>query len=279
MLWSMVNNLTGKIVFITGAAGGIGQHLVRGFINAGCHVYAADIDESGLALLLEKHGSTSLNTMPLDISDSRACEETIESIPTIDILVNNAGASMGLIRDNHLDELVTIDELSANTWNHFISTNLSGAWYLTKAVVPQMKKNGWGRIINVTTSFFTMLRPMFHPYGPAKAGLEAMAAGHAGEFYPYGITVNVVVPGGPCDTPMVPEVNKIDRELLIPPESMVAPILWLCSNEANDITGKRYIAAHWDTDDNVETARAASEETIAWLQLANSPVWPGGKPD
>jgi NAD(P)-dependent dehydrogenase (short-subunit alcohol dehydrogenase family) len=124
-----------------------------------------------------------------------------------------------------------------------------------------------------------MLRPMFHPYGPAKAALEAMSAGHAGEFARHGITVNVVVPGGPCDTPMVPAVTNIKRELLIPPRAMVAPTLWLCSKDADDVTGKRYVAAHWDTKKNISEARAASEEEVAWQQLSGSPVWPGGKPD
>jgi NAD(P)-dependent dehydrogenase (short-subunit alcohol dehydrogenase family) len=186
---------------------------------------------------------------------------------------------MGLIRENHLDELVGIEELTPSIWDHFITTNLSGAWYLTRAALPVMKARGWGRIINITTSFFTMLRPMFHPYGPAKAGLEAMTAGHAGEFEKYGITVNVVVPGGPCDTSMVPEVNNIDRNLLIPPESMVAPIMWLSSVDADGVTGKRYIAAHWDASKNTSAARALSEQPIAWQELADSPVWPGGRPD
>jgi NAD(P)-dependent dehydrogenase (short-subunit alcohol dehydrogenase family) len=217
--------------------------------------------------------------MVLDISSSEACQLAINSTETTDILINNAGASMGLIRDNHLDELVSIDELRPEIWDHFINTNLSGAWYLTRAVIPRMKKKQWGRIINVTTSFFTMLRPMFHPYGPAKAALEAMSAGHAVEFAKYGITVNVVVPGGPCDTPMVPAVTKIKRELLIPPEAMVAPSLWLCSEAADGVTGKRYVAAHWDTKKSITEARAASEEEVAWQQLSGSPVWPGGKPD
>lgn len=275
----MLTHLAGKRVFITGAAGGIGRKLVIAFIEAGCYVDAADIDETGLDSLRKLYGQSELNTMILDISNSEACQLAINSTETTDILINNAGASMGLIRDNHLDELVSIDELLPETWDHFINTNLSGAWYLTRAVLPRMKAKEWGRIINVTTSFFTMLRPMFHPYGPAKAGLEAMSAGHAGEFSKYGITVNVVVPGGPCDTPMVPAVTKIDRELLIPPDTMVAPILWLCSEDADGVTGKRYIAAHWDTKKSTSEARAASEEQIAWQQLSSSPIWPGGKPD
>ena len=271
--------LLGKRVFITGAAGGIGRKLVNAFIESGCFVDAADIDEVGLDSLQQLYSSSQLNTVVLDISSSDACQAAVNSTESTDILINNAGASMGLIRDNHLDELVSIDELSPEIWKHFINTNLSGAWYLTRAILPQMKEKQWGRIINVSTSFFTMLRPMFHPYGPAKAGLEAMSAGHAGEFSKYGITVNVVVPGGPCDTAMVPAVTKIDREALIPPEAMVAPMLWLCSDDAEGVTGKRYVAAHWDPKKTTSEARAASEEQIAWQQLATSPVWPGGRPD
>jgi NAD(P)-dependent dehydrogenase (short-subunit alcohol dehydrogenase family) len=252
---------------------------VGALLEAGCFVDAADIDKHGLDALRNLHDQSKLNTMVLDISSSEACQLAINSTETTDILINNAGASMGLIRENHLDELVSIDELLPETWDHFINTNLSGAWYLTRAVIPRMKKKQWGRIINVTTSFFTMLRPMFHPYGPAKAALEAMSAGHAGEFARHGITVNVVVPGGPCDTPMVPAVTNIKRELLIPPRAMVAPTLWLCSKDADDVTGKRYVAAHWDTKKNISEARAASEEEVAWQQLSGSPVWPGGKPD
>lgn len=275
----MSTNLSGKRAFITGAAGGIGRELVGALLEAGCFVDAADIDKHGLDALRNLYDQSKLNTMVLDISSSEACQLAINSTETTDILINNAGASMGLIRENHLDELVSIDELLPETWDHFINTNLSGAWYLTRAVIPRMKKKQWGRIINVTTSFFTMLRPMFHPYGPAKAALEAMSAGHAGEFARHGITVNVVVPGGPCDTPMVPAVTNIKRELLIPPEAMVAPTLWLCSKDADDVTGKRYVAAHWDTKKNTSEARAASEEEVAWQQLSGSPVWPGGKPD
>ena len=136
----------------------------------------------------------------------------------------------------------------------------------------------WGRIIDVTTSFFTMLRSGFHPYGPCKAGLEAMAAGHASEFAGTGVTVNVVVPGGPADTPMVPTESGIERSALIPPEVMAPPILWLCSEAANGITGNRYVAAKWDASLPAEQAERQCRAPIAWPDLAQSPVWPGGKP-
>ena len=163
----MSTNLSGKRAFITGAAGGIGRELVGALLEAGCFVDAADIDKHGLDALRNLYDQSKLNTMVLDISSSEACQLAINSTETTDILINNAGASMGLIRENHLDELVSIDELLPETWDHFINTNLSGAWYLTRAVIPRMKKQQWGRIIKVTTNFLTTLRPTFNPSGPA----------------------------------------------------------------------------------------------------------------
>ena len=73
-----------------------------------------------------------------------------------------------------------------------------------------------------------------------------MSAGHAAEFEGRGVTVNVVVPGGPSDTPMVPMEAGFDRSTMVPPTAMVPPILWLCSEAGGAHTGHRYIAANWD---------------------------------
>jgi NAD(P)-dependent dehydrogenase (short-subunit alcohol dehydrogenase family) len=105
-----------------------------------------------------------------------------------------------------------------------------------------------------------------------------MAAGHAQEFSSDGITVNVVVPGGPADTPMVPASAGFRRADLIPPAKMVPPIVWLCSADANTVTGKRYVAAMWRDGQPVAVNRAVAEAPIGWPELAQAPVWPGGKP-
>ena len=275
----MIPNLTGKGVFITGAAGGIGRILVDAFLSAGASVTATDISDHGLDDLAATHAGDRVRIRALDVGSSSDCQVAIDEAGQVDILINNAGASMGLIRDDHLNRLVNLDEITPELWDYFVGTNLSGPWYLTKACVPDMRARRWGRIINVTTSFFTMLRPMFHPYGPPKAGMEAMSAGHAGEFAKDGITVNVVVPGGPTDTPMVPAVTKMDRTLMIPPSAMAPPMLWLCSSDADAVTGNRYVAASWDAEASITDARAASEAPIAWPDLAASPVWPDRNKD
>lgn len=279
----MAQALAGRSALITGAAGGFGRVLTRAFAEAGARVLATDIEADGLAALASAIAEAGLadqvTTRVVDISDCAACEEAVAAAGKVDILINNGAMSMGVISAHHMTDLVTIDEIDPAVWDKFIAVNLSGGWYLTRAAVPAMKAQKWGRIINVTTSMFTMLRGRFHPYGPSKAGLEAMSAGHAQEFEPYGITVNVVVPGGPSDTPMVPAESGYDRTALIPPSAMAPPMLWLCSDEASGVTGNRYIAAEWDASKSVADNRAACEAPAAWPGLAGSPVWPGGRPD
>ena len=283
----MAQELTGRVALVTGAAGGFGQVITMGLLEAGAGVVATDVNASGLDMLAgqvsDADAKQRLATHVLDISSYAACADTValarDRFGSIDILINNGAVGMGIIRADHLAELVSIDEISPKLWDQFMQTNLSGAWYLTKAAQPFMKANGWGRIITVTTSFFTMLRGKFHPYGPAKAGLEAMSAGHAVEFEEDGITVNVVVPGGPSDTAMVPPESPYAREDLIPTSKMVPPILWLCSDNAKGVTGNRYVAALWDESKPVESARAAAEAPVAWPDLAAAPVWPGGTPN
>lgn len=279
-------SLQGRTALVTGAAGGIGCAVTSALLAAGANVMATDVNDGGLDTLRAKLSTPGvddrLDTRHVDIAQSRACADAVhdthQRFGSFDILINNAALGMGIIRDDHMTNLVCIEELSAPIWDQFVAVNFSGAWYLTHAAVPLMKQAGWGRIITVTTSMFTMLRGQFHPYGPAKAGLEAMAAGHAKEFQDYGITVNVVVPGGPADTAMVPEVSGLKRNELIPPSKMAPPIVWLCSSHADGVTGHRYVAAKWDDNQEVSAARANSEAPIAWPSLAQAPVWPGGKP-
>ncbi len=279
-----MTQLQGRTALVTGAGGGLGRAITKGLLDAGAKVMAADIDEKALAALAEanKSSSNALSTLRLDISVHQACEKAVaeaeRAFGHIDILVNNGALGMGVIRADHFTNLVTIDEIRPEVWTRMIEVNLNGAWFLTRVVVPGMKARKFGRIVNVTTSMFTMLRGRFHPYGPSKAALEAMSAGHAQEFEEHGITVNVVVPGGPADTPMVPAEAGYNRGDLIPPTAMLGPILWLCSDDGTGVTGRRYVAAEWKAGRSVEENRRAAEAAAGWPSLAGAPVWPGGKP-
>ena len=282
----MNGELEGRVAVVTGAAGGIGREFVSGLLGAGAKVAALDIDEGRLGELAAAHRAAAsagrLVTLPADIGSWSACEAAVgrvrERLGAPDILVNNGAMGMGVIRTDHMTNLIAIHEIEPEVWDRMVAVNLSGAWYMTRASVGGMLDRGWGRIVNVTTSFFTMLRGRFHPYGPAKSAFEAMSAGHAAEFADRGVTVNVVVPGGPADTPMVPEESGIERALMVRPSAMVPPVLWLCSEEGGAWTGHRYVAGEWNAALDPAAAAAGCRAPIAWPDLAQSPVWPGGKP-
>ena len=276
-------SLEGKVAVVTGAAGGIGRVLVHALLAEGAKVAALDASKAGLAALkgsLPGAARGALLASLTDISTYAACEravgKAIARLGGVHILVNNAALGMGAIRLDHQRVPVGIQEISPDMWQRFVATNISGAWNMTRAVIAQLRGQRWGRIINVTTSFATMLRGGFHPYGPCKAALEAMSSGHAKEFAGSGVTVNVVLPGGPADTPMVPPESGFERKDLIPPAVMVAPIMWLCSKAADDATGSRYIAAQWDSGLPAQRAAQACRAPIGWPDLGPDMRSPAG---
>ena len=122
-----------------------------------------------------------------------------------------------------------------------------------------------------------MLAVGLQSYGPAKSGLESMTASHAGEFRGTGVTVNVVVPGGAADTPMIPSVAPYARGDLIDPECMAPPMIRRCAEAGDDVTGRRYIAANWDPDIDFDAAAAACSAPAAWPELTRNFIAPGSR--
>jgi NAD(P)-dependent dehydrogenase (short-subunit alcohol dehydrogenase family) len=277
-----MNDLTNRVVLVTGAAGGIGQALCRAFAAEGMRVGVCDVDLPGAQRLAAELGAERASAVEADVSDPVSCERAVKAVSErfggLHALVNNAGLGMGIIRQDHMTKPVTLDEVSVEVWHRFLDINLSGAFHMAKAALPMFRAARRGRIINVTTSFFTMLRQGFYPYGVAKAGLEAWTASLAAELDGSGITVNVVVPGGPTDTPMVPPESGYDRARLIRPAQMAPPMLYLFRDRASGVTGRRFVAAHWDQDAPEEQAAYQAGAPAAWPDLARSPVWPGGRP-
>jgi NAD(P)-dependent dehydrogenase (short-subunit alcohol dehydrogenase family) len=277
-----MTDLSGRVVLVTGAAGGIGQALCRAFAAAGMRVGVCDVNAAGAGRLAGELGAEHAIAVEGDVADPAACERAVAAVSSrfgaLHALVNNAGLGMGIIRRDHMTIPVKLDEVSVEVWHRFMATNLNGAFHMVKAAMPRFRAAGTGRIINVTTSMFTMLRQGFYPYGVAKAGLEAWTASLAGELEGSGMTANVVVPGGPTDTPMVPPESGYDRAALIRPEQMAAPMLYLFSDRAVGMNGRRFVAANWDPALPPEQAAFQSGAPAGWPDLARSPVWPGGRP-
>jgi NAD(P)-dependent dehydrogenase (short-subunit alcohol dehydrogenase family) len=200
---------------------------------------------------------------------------TIERFGRLDILLNNAGVNMSLFRRPDAKPSGKFWEVTPEEFRRIIEVNVVGTFLMTRAALPVMLKQRFGRIINVTTSLDTMYRAGMQPYGGSKAANEAHLLAFAQELEGTGVTANVLVPGGAADTRMVSTRQQPDRSLLIAPEVMVAPLVWLASNESDGVNGQRFIAMRWDSAlPGAEAAKKAGAPA-AWQQLGRQSIVPG----
>ena len=163
-------------------------------------------------------------------------------------LVNNAGIGQGSIRADQRRNPLRFWEITPEQWNRFVAVNATAPLMMARAVIPHMLRASRGRIVTVTTSLGTMLREGYILYGASKAAAEAATAVMSADLAGTGVTANVLVPGGMTDTRIVPDAAVADRSRLLRPEIMAPPLLWLVSDAAAGVTGRRFLAAHWDTD-------------------------------
>jgi len=153
---------------------------------------------------------------------------------------------MKYVSPSFMTEPTRFWEIDPKIWRMVIDTNVTGVFLMTRAVVPYLLKQGWGRIINVSMNYETMKRKGFSPYGPSKAALESMSIIWAQELEGTGITVNRILPGGATDTGMIPEGTPEKFRLsLLKPEIIVPPAVYLASDESDGVTGQRIIALEW----------------------------------
>jgi NAD(P)-dependent dehydrogenase (short-subunit alcohol dehydrogenase family) len=131
-----------------------------------------------------------------------------------------------------------------------------------------------GEIVNVTTSLGTMIAAGMPSYGPSKAALEALSAIMAKDLGGTGVTVNVLVPGGVTNTPMISDQAGFDRARLIQPQVMAAPPVWPVSDAAGKVTGRRFLAVHWDPALPPEQAAEKASAPVAWTSIATMPITP-----
>jgi NAD(P)-dependent dehydrogenase (short-subunit alcohol dehydrogenase family) len=265
-----------KAVIVTGAASGIGLAMTMGLITAGYNVTAVDRNAAALADLGKQATGLkgSLQTAMADLShpDSFAhvTGAALIKYGRIDALVNNAGIGQASVRNDRRP--IRFWETTAEQWGRFIAINAAGPINMARAVLPHMLAAKHGRIVTVTTSLGTMVREGFLLYGSSKAAAESAMAVLAADLAGSGVTSNVLVPGGTTDTPLVGEAPNRDK--MLRPAIMVPPLLWLLSDEAREVNGRRFIAADWDT--GVPPAQAAEKAgaPIAWLSIARMPIEP-----
>jgi NAD(P)-dependent dehydrogenase (short-subunit alcohol dehydrogenase family) len=271
-----------RFAIVTGAAGGIGRELVLGLLGNGLRVAAVDRAARGLAELAETVQQRQLGANLMTIEADLARDEAIDEIITkargrfgvIDILVNNAGVGQATIRSDNRQRPIKFWEVTPEEWKLFVAVHTNAPMALSRTLVHDMVRQRWGRIVNVTTSLGTMIREGAPTYGPSKAALEAFSAIMAKDLAGTGVTVNVLVPGGVTNTPMVPLEAGYDRAEMIQPAVMSLPLNWLVSDAAGGVTGRRFLAVHWDTSLPPEEAAAKAGAPVAWTGIATMPIEP-----
>jgi NAD(P)-dependent dehydrogenase (short-subunit alcohol dehydrogenase family) len=271
-----------RVAIVTGAAGGIGRALVEGLLGAGVRVAAVDRTRDGLAALAANAKAqgkeAALLTIEADLASDAAPPEIVGKarghFGKIDILVNNAGVGQATLRAENWQQPIRFWEVKPDQWRLFVAVHTTAPLALASALVPDMVDARWGRIVNVTTSLGTMIRSGSPTYGPSKAALEAFSAIMSKDLDGTGVTVNVLVPGGVTNTPMVPQESGFNRQDMIQPDAMAPPLLWLVSDAAADVTGRRFLAVHWDTALPPAQAAEKAGAPVAWTSIATMPIEP-----
>jgi NAD(P)-dependent dehydrogenase (short-subunit alcohol dehydrogenase family) len=271
-----------RVAIVTGAAGGIGRALVGGLLGQGLKVAAVDRTEQGLAELAqsarERQQGANLLTIEADLAEDSSIAEIVAKaharFGTIDILVNNAGVGQATLRTDNRAQPIKFWEVTPELWKLFVAVHNNAPMALSRTLVHDMMRQKWGRIVNVTTSLGTMIRDGSPTYGPSKAALEAFSAIMAKDLAGTGVTVNVLVPGGVTNTGMVPLEAGYAREEMIQPAVMASPLNWLVSDAAAAVTGRRFLAVHWDASAPPEEAAAKAGAPVAWTEIATLPIEP-----
>ena len=278
-------DLEGRVAIVTGASMGLGAVMAEALAKHGVNVFGIARNKEKLeAFALDVNrrlGDERIFPLAGDVASRSVCEAAVLAATTrfgrLDILVNNAGVGSNHARPPGFEGTLRFWNCDPDRWTEAININAVGAFYMAHAAAPQMLRNGWGRIINNTTNFHTMLGPGRSCYGPGKAALEASTLIWSKELEGTGVTCNVLIPGGPTATPIHEKSRGIPVEQMLKPDIMAAPVLWLASAASNGVTGRRFSAKLWDNTLPPSQAAEKAAAPAAWdslsLRVATAPQY------
>src|SRR4051794_37875888 len=163
----------------------------------------------------------------------RGVDRAVDALGGLDVLVNNAGLGMRTVNPRFLTDPQPFWAVPTAGFRDLVETNLTGYFLVARTVVPRLLAAGGGRVVNVSMNHSTMNRKGFVPYGPARAGAEALARLMAAVLPGRRVTAKTLLPGGATATGMIPaDFPPEMRAHLLDPAVMAGPIRWLCSPEA-----------------------------------------------
>ncbi len=223
-------DFTGKVALVTGAAGSLGQAVVAAFARAGAHLICADMAEDRLQTL---YGNAPDHvTLAVDLTDEAAVQEGISRVAVqsgrIDILVNVAGGfRMG----------PALQDTPTETWDFMMDLNARSVFLATRAVLPHMLAQQFGRIVNVAARAAVQPKGRMAPYCASKAAVITFTESLAAEHKQDDINVNCILPGT-IDTPQNrSDMSDADFATWVSPAALADVMLFLASDAARAVNG------------------------------------------
>ncbi len=244
-----MGRLDGRVAIVTGGAQGIGAAYAKGMAAEGAKLVIADVlDGTNVVNIIKQQGGEAID-VPTDVSDEAACRnmvaETVKAFGRLDILVNNAALFTSIERSN-------FDDIAVDEWDRVMAVNIRGTWLTAKAAIPEMKKNGYGKIINISSGRAFKGSTHFLHYDASKGAVVSITRSLAREVGGDGICVNCIAPGATMSenvrarnltkgvTPTATMMTRaLKREEV--PEDLVGACVFLASADSDFMTGQTIV--------------------------------------
>jgi NAD(P)-dependent dehydrogenase (short-subunit alcohol dehydrogenase family) len=235
-------------VLVTGGTSGLGKAMAAALAAAGARVALTSRDGARAEEAATAIGAIAIEMdVRSETSVQAGVEAAYERLGGLDVLVSNAGIGMLSVNPRFMTDPLPFWEIPTGGFRDVVETKLTGSFLVARAVVPRMLTAEGGRIVVISMNEQTMTRRGFVPYGPAGAGVEALARVMAADLAGTTVSVNILLPGGATATGMVPDDVPADvRARLLDPAVMGPPIVWLCSDDAAGVHDERIVATEFN---------------------------------
>jgi 3-oxoacyl-[acyl-carrier protein] reductase len=230
-----------RVAVVTGSANGIGQRFCLALAQAGISIVGVDVADQNETAQLVKNEGLKFIALKSDVSNledlKNKIDTTVDSLGHIDIVVANAG----------IYPAGPFDDVTYDDWRKVMRVNVDGAFCTIQSTLPHLRKNGWGRIVVVSSAAIWNGVPLQTPYVASKAALIGLVRSLAGEIANDGITVNAISPGlTETDNLLnswpgtlfdwVVEAQSIKRRML--PDDLTSTLLYLVDEKSDFVTGQ-----------------------------------------